>query len=84
MKSINQSISQSTNQSINQTVIISTARYQRSIFATQELQCNTLLEFKDKKYQPLQTLIGDLERALPAACEISETKQDILNVRLFH
>ena len=66
-------------------MVISIARYQRSIFAIQELQCNTLLKFNDKKYQPLQTLIDDLERSFyPATCKISETKQEILNVGLFH
>ena len=49
-------------------------------FAIQELQYCTLLEFSNKKHQPLQTLIDNLERVLPATCQISETKQELLNV----
>ena len=56
-------------------------QYQRHILA---IQARALLEFEGKKYESFQTLIGDLERALPAACKISVTKQEILNVVLFH
>ena len=49
-------------------------------FAIQELQYCTLLEFSDKRHQPLQTLIDDLERVLPTTCQISEKKQELLNV----
>ena len=42
------------------------------------MQCNSFLGFNDKNYQPLQTLIDDLEIALPVTCIISEIKQESL------
>ena len=48
------------------------------------LQYSTFLQFYDKKYQPLQTIKGDLEKALPTFCKTSETKNEILNALLLH
>ena len=43
-----------------------------------------LVRIQRKGKSTLQNLISDQERALPASCKISETKQQILTVLLFH
>ena len=43
------------------------------------IQKRVFLEAKDKKYQPFQTLIGDLQTALFSTCKISATRQETLN-----